>query len=399
MKKKFVPCSDYTLPRIRKGERWSIGFSQTDPSTGRKVQFNRSYGLNRISDKRERTQAARVLRRAILERLPEGYPFLFDTLTGLLPSQQTQPTNLKQALDEIDQLYQSASRHRTRHTYKSCINIFSEYCKKKKLLYIAADDFTEGMAVRFMDYIRREHTSNRTTINTYTFRLKAIFTKMVEREIITQNPFRPIKKLPPAEKVRRALTFEEKSVLMPEIQKDPILLLAVTLLYFCNIRIREMTRMKVGDFDFDKGIIMMRIDSSKNKKKQAVTIPDEAMTILNLYDFENYPKHFAVFGNRNRRVRIFAAKHCHENSISTRHRAIVRQLKAMGSLPNDEGIQLYSWKDTSAQDFAELLPNIFDLQRQMRHANISTTAIYHQKRQLVNPNVKKAKTGLTDLMK
>lgn len=92
-----------------------------------------------------------------------------------------------------------------------------------------------------------------TTRNSYAVTLKALFEKLIDKNLLSVNPFGKIKKIHSDN--TPALYFQDyhKQKLKAAIQiREPQLWLFIQFMYFCFIRPIEIRSLKVGDIHGDK---------------------------------------------------------------------------------------------------------------------------------------------------
>ena len=196
--------------------------------------------------------------------------------------------------------------------------------------------------------------------------MRGFFNLLIDKEIITSNPFKTIKKLPVAKGKAVAFTDKEIEVLDIEIKtKNPRLWFYKEFMYCTGIRRTELTLIKVRDVQKDS--IIVYSGSAKNRTQQSVTINKRLQEVIKKMDLENCnPDHY-VFG---RHLRISEEQYMNPNHISTMHTRIVKKLGIRSECT------LYSWKHTGAIKLYEATRDPYLVMRHLRHHSLDMTIIY-----------------------
>ena len=144
-------------------------------------------------------------------------------------------------------------------------------------------------------------------------------------------------------------------------------LLASQILYFCMIRPKEMTYIKVSHIDIEKSVIFVPGETAKNYNDAIVTIPLALNKLIKDMGVLAYPKDYYLFSEgfipgksqiREQRFAHFWARY-------------VR--KALG-LPLS--LKFYSLKDTGITDMITNYNDPLLARDQARHHDLSITELY-----------------------
>ncbi|MEO1625847.1 MAG: site-specific integrase [Bacteroidota bacterium] len=375
MEKKFLP---YLPARVLKRKKhWYIVFYQTDPDKPDQgtVRFRRTYGLNKIKNKRQRWTMANRVVQEINQKLRYGYPFVEVSID---PQRYL---SLKEAIDLAHKVKCRTDRKRTIQMYDSVRNVFGYWMKDAQVETLEISLFRQKHAVEFMDWLLVEREVGGRTYNNYIVRMKALFKALVVREHLPSNPFRNIEKRKETKKIRRMLMPAERRILSGYIRDhDPLLFMAILLEYHCFMRPNEIRQLKFKMFDLVDGVITIPASISKNRKERIVTIPKIDMSYFLNKEFTKYPANYYVFGSGgqphpNKTVGV--------HFMLNRHKAIVKKLASLGMLQDTKGITYYSWKDTGITDAAtneNVVPT--DLRDQAGHHSIDQTMAYYHARKV-----------------
>jgi len=380
------PCSKLAwLPArlAEKKDRWEIVYYQTDPADQVRKRCRETGDLNRIRNTKERRRAAARLIEQINGLLPHGYPY---QSAENIQAAATVP-GLEQAMRGALDAAMKTDRYETMKDYRSVGKVFLKWVGECRIGKMPVTDFTRRMALQFLDYVATRTTragapvSNRTW-NNYKLKVASIFQRLVEREVIQENPFRGIQKKQTAPKTRRKCTPEERALIAAWLwERDYWCFLAATLQYYCLFRGTELRRLRARDFDVEKGLIYLSAEKSKTGRQRFVTMPVFVRQIISDIRFSRIPGNYLVFG-------IGGAPHpvqCCGRSYIWRHmRKCLKVLQKAGKLGDTAGLSPYSFKDTGITDWLRVMP-LPDVMTQAGHTNPGTTMIYYQPDRILQP--------------
>ena len=153
------------------------------------------------------------------------------------------------------------------------------------------------------------------------------------------------------------------------------------LCYYCLVRRTEITKLRVGDINIEKGTIWIDPEVSKNRKGQSITIPDAFLPYIKKH-IEGIDKTWYLFSGKEFTPGL---KKIWPTRI-TEQWDIMR--KAIDLDPN---IHWYSLKDSGITDLLENGVPLIAVRDQARHHHSSQTDKYTP-RQLrkANENIKTA---------
>lgn len=382
--KKLCSRLAYLPARIsQKKDRWEIVFYQTDPATNQRRRHRETWDINRIPDKRERLREARRIVNQINEWLPHGYPY--STRREIEARLATPP--LGQAFREALEVKLKTDKYETQKSYASVGKVFLHWSGRRGCDKVPVTDFTRRMALEFLDYVASRKTRNgkpvsNRTWNNYKGIAGAIFSELVSREMIRENPFGKINKKPVSPKSRRKCTADERALIAAWLwQNDFFTFLAVILQYYCLFRGAELRRLRASDFDAARGLIYLEGRKSKTGRDRWVTMPEFVREIVADPRFARIPGHYLVFGKFGTPN---ADEPCGRSHVWRHLRTAMHALQTAGKLKDIAGISPYSFKDTGITDWLKVIP-LADVMKQAGHTNPSTTMIYYQPDRVSEP--------------
>ncbi len=360
MEKKFLPAI------LRKyADRWCIEFYQVN-RVGERVRFRKTYDLNRIKSLKERKKRALQLIHELNDiYLPNGYPFVSI-------DRRKKGMTINDGLDLSLNLKHNA-RQSTIKSYTYAIKQFKIYLSKHRPNIEYIDDLKKIDALDFLDYMIIDRKISNTTRNSTSSHLRSLFSELVQKEYLSNNPFNNIKKLREEQKRRRPLSEDEKRIISNYVKdNNRVLYLAIKLMYHCFLRKEELRRLKYKHFDLRNEVIRLEGNTTKNKKADIVTIPRGLTNLLiNDYQFLQKPPNDYLFNGASKDGSTTIGR----NTLTTIHRRIINQLESEGLIQDGKSLHFYSWKDTGAIYMASKM-DIESVRKQLRHASLETTQRY-----------------------
>lgn len=292
--KLFIPLDKDGNPTIERGADWFVYCYFRNPTTGKmhNTPFKLRKGINRYKTVKERKAFGKKLLIAFTELVESGYTPYEDQITANTQSSvYTVESALKYAYDnKVNALKES-----TRLDYEDRLNSFLQWCKKTQLNMILVKDFTKAHAVTYLNQHRKQNVSSR-TINNHRAALSALFSKLVNDDVIEKNVWLDIKK--EQTQPKRNLPFTASQV--EQIKKycnenDPYLYYYICFVALTFLRPREVCRLTIGDINIGECLISVETKTSGTGNKHTLRIIQKLQPILQQMQLQNYPQHFHVF--------------------------------------------------------------------------------------------------------
>jgi integrase len=260
--------------------------------------------------------------------------------------------------------------------YQSALRQFSLYLKEKKLLEKELSYFTKEVLIEFLRFKAEDQKLSRKRISKYVQLLTGFFDYLRrEKKINITNPL--------SEDVPRMGQIVDHSPAgIPDYLRrklkerietsDPQLWMACCFIYYTAIRPgTELRFMKFHQINFQSQTITVRNELAKNSRTETIDIPDDLYYLItSVWKLDTYHPDLYVFGPDGKPGNRPLGK----NTMRYRFNQIRDSLK----LP--KSIKYYSWKHSGAQELADRGTSIYELQRHLRHHDISTTEQYLKKR-------------------
>lgn len=265
--------------------------------------------------------------------------------------------------------------HETMLDYRSYVNNFKGYWALHGDPMALVADFKKKDAFLYLDYLMQEKKHETITRNNNLRAMKALFYILTDREFVLANPFVGIKPLKVKAKRRKVYSKIESKIIMNYLKEaDKNLLLAVAFTYYMALRRTELLKLKIGDINLEKGLVLVDGTQTKNGDLDAITMPNAFWDYLKQIRIDKYPADYFVFGHGAEMNP--GPKKCNENTIPNKHRAMLRKLHQYEIILDITGKSFYSWKDTSARDMIDEGVSAPALQKHLRHKDLATTQRY-----------------------
>lgn len=369
-KKTFV-----SRARLVKGARWHIDFQRFDPATGEETRHRQDFDLNEIEDLEVRERVG--------ERLVQNIEVFAQAPVPRnrhIPEKAESQT-VKEAVEFALTLKRRLPRQNSIRKYETVAKAFLAWCQKMHYAALPVGEFGRKQARAYWDNLTTRRDYRGRTLNNYLATLRALWSEMMERDMVGENPWAKIKPVRNEEKLRRPFTEEERRVVAAHIEAtDYWLFRGVLLQFFCYIRPVELIRLKFRDFDLGKGLVTVLEGNAKSWRKQVKTIPASVMHYFRDGIFDKQPGNYHLFGRVGEGARAKmqpAAKPIDAGRPYKRHARALARLKADGRLTGDiSGLTWYSWKDTGISMHTRRTSPVAT-KDQAGHATLAVTSLYY----------------------
>lgn len=279
-------------------QRWYISYNFLNPNSG-KLERHREYGgINRFDTDKSRTTAIRDLTYARQRLLESGWsPFEQFNIEKILLCEPK--LNIIQSIDKVLVTKKLYLKFTSFQTLENRAELFKKHLTDNNYHIFLADDIKRKHIIEFLDIrVNKNGNSNRTH-NNFLIDLKAIFSKMVELELVTINPCLAIKKVPSVSQKNRAFTKEEVLKINEWLNtNDYNLQMFCRFICYGFMRPIEITKLRVRDIKLDQGIIALPVGIVKTNMEQTKPILKIFRSHLESLKLEKYPEHFYVFSTK-----------------------------------------------------------------------------------------------------
>lgn len=357
----------YLPARLVEGAKWYIEFYSFDPDLDQ-LRRKRLY-VPRITPKSARRSYAQEMVRSANERLSRGWnPFL-------KLSDPKEYTGFEDVCDAYCRyLFQMAKeqlhRVKTYNGYTSFLNIFRKWNKEQLKPVIFTYQLKTSVLDSFLDWLWVDNGKSVRTRDNYLTWLKIFSKWMLSKGYISEDPtagLQMIRGHRKAEKNRTVIPKEAMLRLRSYLEEhDRHFLLACYVLYYCYVRPKEMSDLKISNISVMKGTIFIPAAISKNKKDAVVTIPDHVMRLMIELRVLEHPSDWFLFsydcmpGPEHRLPKYFCDM----------WKKVAKVLK----FPDEW--KFYSLKDTGITDQIKAGRDLIEVRDQARHYSLEQTDIY-----------------------
>jgi integrase/recombinase XerD len=156
------------------------------------------------------------------------------------------------------------------------------------------EDLTQDELRSYFLYLVKERGVARSTLTIHLSGIKFFFEKTLKREWLIFNLVRPQKrtKLPVV-----LSSVEVKSIL--SLVQNPIVRMALTVIYACGLRLSEGVHLKVQDIDSTRMLLWVR--NGKGGKDRCVPLPERLLELLRQYWKQHRPCLYLFPNPKNRK--------------------------------------------------------------------------------------------------
>jgi site-specific recombinase XerD len=137
------------------------------------------------------------------------------------------------------------------------------------------DELTEQELRDYFTYLVKKKRIAESTLKTYIFAIKFLYTKTLEKPWPTLKLLRARKR----EKLPVVLDPEEAKRLLA-IKRSPVARMCAIVMYSCGLRISEALQLKVSDIDSQRMVLIVR---GKGNKDRQVPLPKRTLQLLRDY--------------------------------------------------------------------------------------------------------------------
>ncbi|ERK40360.1 site-specific recombinase, phage integrase family [Segatella baroniae F0067] len=360
----------WKTPTFHQASECYVALSAFDPSRGK--MCIKKIMLGHIKGKRAQRTYGEALIKRLTEKLMEGWNPWLEIVQPL------EYTSFEDACDRYeDLLLRMVAEHNMREesvvSYTSRIRVLRSWVKKGKINLFYTYQFNRTLVGQFLDYIFIDRNNTLRTRNNYLSWLKTFSKFLLERGYISTNPTDGFSC------VKRSRVLKNRDVIPDKILaviRDWLLahnrhyLLACYMLHYLFVRPREMSYLKVGDFNVERKTLFLHGTTTKNHDDALLTVPDHVLKLMiELHVFDS-PGSYYIFsdgfkpGPERRSEKAFRDYWHHH--VRTK-------------LGFTERYKFYSLKDTGITNMLKANTDILTVRDQARHSSILITDMYTPK--------------------
>ena len=366
--------SIYSIPKVVKyddlNKPWFIYF-RFDGKLIRK-----KYGINYINDYKKRLAEANIIRDALHIKLKEGWnPFLSD-LNVDFGKKMTIPEALAFAMQKKESLAESSKEH-----YNLMVKWTTEAVNSLHLQSANVCDIKRVHIKAIMENIKVTRKWSNNAYNKNLGYLRAMFSELIEWEIIDYNPASKIRSL------KKSITNpnipandDQSSKIKDLLEKDWYnFYVYVLTIFHTGMRPEEIFQIKIGMIDLKKQEINLPPEITKTDIYRIVPINKFLAEHLKKLNFEGFPNEFYLFGTlrgkkRNRGLSmatdfVSAPDNLHSDTATKLWRRLIKDGLGIN-------VNMYSMKHLGANKKHQAGVDIDALKELYGHTSKLTTLTY-----------------------
>jgi integrase/recombinase XerD len=198
-------------------------------------------------------------------------------------------------------------------TQKVYLNAFEQLAAH---YHRSPDQLTEQELRDYFTYLVKKRRIAQSTLKTYIFAIKLLYTKTL------QKPWPTLKLLRPRTEVKLPVVLDpDEAKRLLAVECAPVARMCATVMYSCGLRISEALNLKVNDIDSQRMVLMVR--RGKGNKDRQVPLPTRTLQLLRDYWRQYRPQTWLFVGPDDGplaadSVRYFLKKACKKAKISKR---------------------------------------------------------------------------------
>jgi integrase len=358
----------YRPAQLCTGKEWFVQYYVYNPEL--KKMSRKKIKLNHISKVSDRRAFANGLIRRLNAELEKGWnPFIAE-------ENSKSYALLTKVIEDFMKLNRKKYaegdiREATILSYESYSKKLSEYIEKKKYTDMYVYCFNKDFVIKFLDYIYDELNLSSRTRDNYLKFIRLFSNYLVERAFIKVSAADSVSVLGKSKRVAKnrtvvpADTMKKVSEFLEKNNKN--FLLASQILYFCMVRPKEMTHVRISHIDLERSVIFIPGETAKNYKDAVVTIPESLNLLIREMGIMDYPGEYYLFSHGFKP----GADHIRETLFSKYWDRYVRK-----ALDLPLSVKFYSLKDTGITDMIRKYNDPLLARDQARHHDLSITNMY-----------------------
>jgi integrase/recombinase XerD len=263
--------------------------------------------------------------------------------------------------------------------YENDLTDFSNFITKRKT------DFLKVTTDNIRDYLIHLNKSalSTKTISRRIVAIRQLFQFLFTENIRKDNPVKVIKLPSQSRTLPKVLNKEEIDLLIAESKKDQTkdglrLTAMLELLYAAGIRVSELTKLKLNDFEYIKvgndkyNIKPFILIKGKGKKERIVAINQDAIDALNRY--LPYREKF-LSGNIKQNLWLFPSFGSEGHITRQRFGQLLKELALKANI-DPQKVSPHVLRHSFATHLLENGADLRVIQELLGHTDISTTQIY-----------------------
>lgn len=238
---------------------------------------------------------------------------------------------------------------KTQQSYLMAVRGLAKYYMR------SPDELSEEEVRAFFLHLINERKSAPSTVRIYLYGIKFFFTKTLQRQWAFLDLVRPAK----SKKLPVVLAQDEVRTILGGI-RNPVVRMALRLIYLCGLRVSEAARMTLADIDWQRRLVWVR--SGKGGKDRSIPLSAKMLETLG-----DYRQRYRC------RSWLFPGRNGGPLSVSTVQRAFSDALRHSGV---EKRASVHTLRHSFATHLLECGVDLRVIQELLGHQNLQTTTIY-----------------------
>lgn len=285
--------SIFTIPKVVKyddlNKSWFVYFRYD----GKLIR--KKYGINYIDDYKKRLIEANIVRDALHEKLLEGWNPFFVEYNSESNSKMTTPEALRFAMEKKTNLSPNTIDHYNL-TVKWTISAFEEL----HLQYAYVSDIKRQHIKSVMEQIQKSRKWSNKAYNKNLGYLRAIFSELIEWNIIENNPASKIKSLKVQKTNANITATDQQTKKIKELLENDWLnfYIFIITIFHTGMRPEEILQIKISMVDLKNKQINLPPDITKTDIYRIVPLNKFLLNYYKSLDLNKFPIDYFVFGTK-----------------------------------------------------------------------------------------------------
>ena len=358
----------YTPARLITGKRWYVEFYAYDPEL--QSLHRKRVAIPPMKPSMARRKYAADVAAEINAKLSKGWnPFLA----------LTNPNSYVLFRDVCEKYFRylykltedGIMRIKTYNGYTSFLNVFSAWNDRQERPVNYIYQLKSEVVSDFLDHIWMDEGKSARTRDNYLGWFRSFAAWLLEKKYVNEDFTAGMTTVQGKRKCEKNRTVIPKDVMLRIREYCELhnrhFLLACYIEYYCFIRPKEMSHIRIRDISVKNGTIAISAEVSKNRRAAVVTLPDCVVRLMLDLGVLNAPGDWYLFSDG-----FVPGRKYHP----AKHFGDFWTLKMKKALELPAQYKFYSLKDTGITDLIRANTDLLSVRDQARHHSLQMTDLY-----------------------
>lgn len=356
----------YTPPKLYTGKEWYVGFMAFDPVKG--TMRRKRIKLNFIDKIGERRKYADGLIKRLNNKLLQGWNPWVEAENGM--AYHTFEDVVSHYRRSIEKLYKDEYyREETFTSYMSYIRNLENWNNESNTPLVYIYQYNSAVVQQFLDHVYITRNNSPQTRDNYLMFLRTFDTWLIQKKYVKTRATDGISIFGRKSRKKERKSIPDKDMMRIKdyvSAKNKHYLLACYVLFYCFVRPKEMSNIKIEHISLSRQTLYIPADNSKNRTDGTVTLPRKVLELMLELKIFDAPGGYYLFSTDFRPGKEYRNEKAFRDWWSSRVRKDLR-------LPVE--YKFYSLKDTGITSMLKKYKSI-TVRDQARHSSILTTDLY-----------------------